>query len=37
MAEGLPVLRTRRLRLRPRTRADVGACAAMDREPGTVD
>lgn len=33
----LPVLRTPRLSLRPRTLADLDACLAMDREPGTLD
>ncbi|HUF57725.1 MAG TPA: GNAT family N-acetyltransferase [Thermohalobaculum sp.] len=37
MAAALPVLRTRRLRLRPRTMADLDASVAMDREPGTLD
>lgn len=33
----LPVLRTPRLALRPRVPADLDACLAMDREPGTLD
>ncbi len=33
----LPILETGRLRLRPRTLADIDACFAMDREPGTLD
>lgn len=37
MTAALPVLRTRRLRLRPRTMADLDASVAMDREPGTLD
>ena len=37
MAAALPVLATRRLRLRPRTMADLDASVAMDREPGTLD
>lgn len=32
----LPELRTPRLRLRPRRMADLEACFAMDREPGTL-
>ena len=37
MPEALPVLETRRLRLRPRTMADLEPSLAMDREPGTLD
>lgn len=33
----VPVLTTERLRLRPRMQADLDACFAMDREPGTLD
>lgn len=33
----LPKLTTDRLRLRARTLADLDACFAMDREPGTLD
>jgi len=33
----LPTLETPRLRLRPRRMADLEACLAMDREPGTLD
>lgn len=32
-----PVLSTERLILRPRTRAELEACYAMNREPGTLD
>ena len=32
----LPTLETARLRLRPRVLADLEACLAMDREPGTI-
>jgi RimJ/RimL family protein N-acetyltransferase len=34
---GLPVLHTARLRLRPRTLDDLEDCFAMDREPGTLE
>ncbi|MGF1445139.1 MAG: GNAT family N-acetyltransferase [Pikeienuella sp.] len=34
--QGLPVILTPRLRLRPRRMADLAACLAMDREPGTA-
>lgn len=37
MSAALPVLATRRLRLRPRTMGDLDASVAMDREPGTLD
>ena len=37
MAEELPSFATDRLILRPRTLADLEACFAMDREPGTLD
>ncbi len=36
-AEALPVLETARLRLRPRTLADLEDCLRLDREPGTLD
>ncbi len=36
-ADGLPALSTGRLILRPRKLADLDACFAMDREPGTLD
>ncbi len=35
--EALPVLETARLRLRPRTLADLEDCFRLDREPGTLD
>lgn len=35
-AQALPVLETARLRLRPRTLADLEDCLAMDREPDTL-
>lgn len=37
MVEDLPTFETDRLILRPRTMADLEACFAMDREPGTLD
>ena len=36
-AQALPELRTRRLRLVPRTLADLDDCLAMDRQPGVTE